>query len=146
MHAKQHRTRKRALGWWKGVEQRQREPSGPAHEWKIGFEEPHEPVRESDTRYAIGKPAPRVIRQHGTVAQRVARRCNDRVRELECVAHAEIETLSRNRVQRLRCIADHYNACANRGPRDLERKRERTARADADEAFETRTEAHGQRV
>ena len=52
-------------------------------------------------------------------------------RELECIAQAEVEALARDRMQRLRRVADDRDARRRRSARELERQRKRAALADA---------------
>src|SRR5690242_6252447 len=90
VNAEQHRARESTLGRRHRIERRQRKPARPANERKIGAEQVHEAVCESDARESIGPTPPCVRFEHRWVAQRVARGVDDRVRKLERIANAEI--------------------------------------------------------
>src|SRR5689334_25379576 len=97
-HAVEHRARERAFRERRRVEQHHPQAARHPDPRRVAAEQPHETVREGDAGTAIAR-APRAIaRKHCRRADRVARRIADRLRELERVAKAEIEALSRDRV------------------------------------------------
>src|SRR5512143_419871 len=123
----QHRARERSLRRRQGVEQSERQPAGPAQEREVVAEEVDETVRERDAGPAVGPPAARVALEHRPIADRLARRVDDRPRELERVAQPHVETLARDRMQRLRGVAEDDGARADRRARELENERKRAA-------------------
>src|SRR5204863_8053775 len=94
----------------------------------IVAEELDKSVRECDARPSVRAPAARVAQQHRSIAERIPRRIDDRLRELEGVAQSYIEALTGDGMQRLRGVAENYGARADRRSCVLERKRERAPR------------------
>src|SRR6202008_719313 len=110
MNAEQHSAGERAFGHGQRVERRQGDATRPTHDRNISPEYLHEPVRECDAREPIGSAAPGICFKHARLPQPIARRIDDYLRELERIAHAEIEALTGDGVQRLRGVSDHDDA------------------------------------
>ena len=90
--------------------------------------------------------AARVRGQTGGRAEsdRAASISND-LRQFVRIAHAQVETLAGNRMQRLRGVAQQNGACADDGAGELERKRKRTPILAFQKAADARAEPRRQR-
>src|SRR4029450_9014258 len=97
-------------------------------------------MRERNTRHPIGAPPARVSAEHRVGADLLARHVEDNLRELPRIAQAAIEALSRDRMQRLRRIAERDASRARRLLGIFHCERKRAATGDAREATGSRTE------
>ena len=78
-----------------------------------------------------------IAREHSRAADIGAWRVDDDRRQFERVAKTEVESLARDRMQRLRSIADDGDTVGRRVARHFQCQRKRAPRADAHETANT---------
>jgi hypothetical protein len=141
VQSEEHRTRKCALRRGHRAKQSKRQPARPADERRVVPENADETVRERDAGDAIGAPGVQIAIDHRAIAHRVARRIEDDLRKFPGIAKPEVESLSRDRMKRLRGVAENDAAGAGRLARKLHRKRKRAPLADLREGTAASREA-----
>ena len=108
-HPESHRARERALHRRQRIEHSECQPSRPTQQWRVASEYTEQAVRERDARRAVGTTPARISGEAIARSDRVAWRCKQLLRQLVGVAHSQIESLTGDGVQRLRCVAEQYD-------------------------------------
>src|SRR6478735_2606793 len=108
--SEEHRASERSLRDRQRVEQHHAHAARDRKPGAVVAEQVNEPMRERDARATIAGAPGAIAREHPRRADITAWRIDDDRRKLERIAEPEIESLARDRMQRLRSVADDGDA------------------------------------
>src|SRR5262249_14337456 len=135
--AERHTAREKRPRRWKRAERGEPARAREAQRRGVWSKQAHQTVREPDGAVAVEPASPRIGAQAPRIAWIDRRVRSERPRQFPGVAQAEIEALTRDRMQRLRRIADAHHAPARDVTRNSERQRVTGAPAHGGERAET---------
>src|SRR6478672_3139316 len=135
--SEEHRASESPLRDRQRVEQHHADTARHREPRPVVAEQVNEAVRECDAGATIAGAPGAIAREHSRAADIGAWRVDDDRRQFERVAKTEVESLARDRMQRLRSVADDGDTVGRRVARHFQCQRKRAPRADAHETANT---------